>query len=135
MKSFITESDVDHGDFPWCHVEWMCNPALTGAKNLLLVRAEFPAGEQHNYHLHPARDEIIYVLEGEAEQWVGSEMKRLGPGGLAHIPAGTPHATRNSGSTPLKFLAILSPSEAEGEFTVDVFNEEPWCSLLPPIAY
>ena len=132
---FITQTEVEHGDFPWCHVEWMSNAALTSAKQLLLVRAEFPPGEQHNFHKHPAREEIIYVLEGTAEQWVGNEKRLLGAGEMAHIPANLPHATRNAGEVPLKFLAILAPSEAEGEFTIDVFNEEPWCSLLPPIAY
>lgn len=135
MKSFITDADVEHGDFPWCHVEWMSNPALTGAQQLLLVRATFPPGEQHNYHLHPGREEIIYVLEGEAEQWVGSDRQILTAGGMAHIPAGTPHATRNAGTQPLKFLAILSPVEDAAAFTIDVYNEEPWRTLLPPIAY
>ena len=135
MNSFITDAEVEHGDFPWCHVEWMSNPALTDAKHLLLVRAEFASGQQHNFHLHPHRDEIIYVLEGEATQWVGAKMKVLGPGDMAHIPAGTAHATRNAGPAPLKFLAILSPVEAEGNFTTDVYNEEPWCSLLAPVAY
>ena len=132
---FITQTEVAHGDFPWCHVEWMSNEALTGAKELLLVRAEFPPGEQHNFHKHPFREEIIYVLEGTAEQWVGDQMRVLGSGEMAHIPANMPHATRNAGTIPLKFLAILAPSEAEGEFTIEVFNEEPWYSLLPPIAY
>lgn len=135
MNRFITSEEVEHGDFPWCHVEWMCNPALTDARQLLLVRATFPPGEQHNFHLHPNREEIIYVLEGEAEQWVGEEMKRLTAGSMAMIPAGIPHATRNSGEVPLKFLAILSPTEAEGEFTIDVFHKEPWTTLLPPIDY
>jgi len=135
MKSFITEADVEHADFPWCHVEWMSNEALTGAKQILLVRAEFWVGGQHNFHIHPGREEIIYVLEGEVEQWVGTEMKRLGPGGMAMIPAGTPHASRNCGTVPLKFLAILSPVEDTAEFTIDVYNEEPWRTLLSPIDY
>ncbi len=135
IHQFITSQEVQHGDFPWCHVEWMSNADLTDAQHLLLVRATFPAGEQHNFHLHPAREEIIYVISGRAEQWVGETMRTLGSGEMAHIPAGTPHATRNPGLEPLVFLAILSPTQTEGEFTEDVCQGEPWCSLLPPIAY
>jgi len=80
MKRFITHADVQHGDFPWCHVEWMSNPALVGAKELLLVRATFPPGQAHNFHRHPAREEIIYVTEGRAEQWVGREKHLLAAG-------------------------------------------------------
>ena len=135
MKHFITSTEVEHGDFPWCHVEWLSKPELVGAKELLLVRATFPAGEAHNFHRHPGREEIIYVLSGRAEQWVGAEKRNLGAGELAHIPKNTPHATFNPGPEPLKFLAILSPVEAPGEFTVDVFHEEPWVTLCPPKKY
>ena len=135
MKHFITAADVQHGEFPWCHVEWMSNAELVGANQLLLVRATFPAGEAHNFHKHPAREEIIFVLEGQAEQWVGQEQRLLRAGELAHIPMNTPHATFNPGPAPLKFLAILSPAEAPGEFIVDVFDDEPWVTLRPPIRY
>jgi quercetin dioxygenase-like cupin family protein len=135
MKRFITQADVLHGDFPWCHVEWMSNPALVGAKELLLVRATFPPRQAHNFHRHPAREEIIYVTEGRAEQWVGREKRLLAAGEMAHIPMDVPHATFNPGPDTLKFLAILSPVEAPGEFTIDVFDEEPWVTLCPPIPY
>ena len=133
MNHFITSANVQRGAIPWCEVEWMSNPELTGAKELLLVRATFPPREAHNFHRHPAREEIIYVLEGRAEQWVGREKRLLGPGEMAHIPKNLPHATFNPGPEPLKFLAILSPVVAPGEFTVDVFNEEPWATLLAPV--
>ena len=135
MKRFITGADVQHGDFPWCHVEWMANPELVGARELLLVRATFPPHEAHNFHRHPGREEIIYVTEGRAEQWVGREKRLLGPGELAHIPNDTPHATFNPGPGTLKFLAILSPVEAPGDFTVDIFDQEPWVTIRPPIYY
>jgi quercetin dioxygenase-like cupin family protein len=113
----------------------MSNPELVGAKELLLVRATFPPGQAHNFHKHPGREEIIYITDGCAEQWVGREKKLLSQGELAHIPKDTPHATFNAGSATLKFLAILSPVDAPGEFTLDVFDEEPWVTLRPPIRY
>ena len=129
-RHFVTAGDVHHGEMPWCHVEWMSNPEIVGARELLLVRATFPPGKAHKFHTHPGREEIIYVLSGTAEQWVGKEMRTLGPGEMAHIPKNTPHATVNRGAGELKFLAVLSPVDAPGEFAVDLFEEEPWCSLL-----
>jgi quercetin dioxygenase-like cupin family protein len=129
---FVTAANVQHGDMPWCHVEWMSNPEIVGAKDILLVRATFPPGQAHKFHTHPGREEIIYVLSGVAEQWVGKEKRRLGPGEMAHIPKDTPHATVNPGPGELKFLAILSPVNAPGEFAVDVFEQEPWRSLMKP---
>lgn len=114
---------------PWCHVEWMSNPEIVGAKDILLVRATFEPGKAHRFHVHPEREEVIYVLEGEAEQWVGEEKKLLKPGEMAHVPKGTAHATYNKGTGQLKFLAILSPVEAGGEFAIDVSEQEPWRGL------
>jgi quercetin dioxygenase-like cupin family protein len=128
---FVTAENLQHGDMPWCHVEWMSNAELVGARDLLLVRATFPPGNAHRFHVHPGREEIIYVLQGEAEQWVGEEKRLLKPGEMAHIPRNTPHATRNPGHLELKFLAILSPVDAPGEFSVDVFDQPPWRSLMP----
>lgn len=131
MKThFVHRGNVQHGELPWCHVEWMSNPEIVGAQQLLLVRATFQPGQTHLFHTHPGREEIIYVLQGEAEQWVGEEKRVLGRGEMAHIPMNTPHATRNCGSAPLVFLAILSPVEAPGEFTVDVSGAAPWDKLL-----
>lgn len=131
-QHFITRDKVQHGDFPWCHVEWMSNPELVGAQQLLLVRATFAPGKAHLYHKHPGREEIIYVLEGQAEQWIEHEKALLGPGDMAHIPRDTPHATFNPGPAPLIFLAILSPVEAPGEFTVDLSREDPWRATFAP---
>jgi hypothetical protein len=49
--------------------------------------------------------------------------------------AGLPHATYNTGSSTLRFLAILSPTGETGPDVVDCFQEEPWKSLRPPIPY
>ena len=130
---FITSPDVRHDDFPWCHVEWMSDAALVGAEQLMLVRATFAAGAGHNFHRHPGREEIIYLLSGRAEQWVGEEKRVLGPGDMAHVPRDVPHATYNVGDGELRFLAVLGPVEAPGPFTVDVYDEEPWKTLRPPV--
>lgn len=134
-KRFVTNADVLHLQEPWCQVEKLCDPQTVGPERLLLARATMPPRQAHNFHRHPGREEIIYVLEGMAEQWVGREKRLLGPGEMAHIPCDVPHASFNAGTTTLRFLAILSPVEAAGPFTVDVFNEEPWVTLRPPVIY
>jgi quercetin dioxygenase-like cupin family protein len=136
MNNHFTHlSQVQHSDFPWCHVEALATPQLVGAEKLFLVRATMPAKNGHNFHLHPEREEIIYVVAGELEQWVGQEKRLLKVGEIAHIPKGMPHASYNWGSETAQFLAMLSPAEAPGDFSVDVFNQEPWCTIRPPLPY
>ena len=71
----------------WTYNEWLCRPDLVPAEKLLMVRATMPSGHCHPFHLHPHREEIIHVVEGRAEQWVGDEYRILGPGEIAHLPA------------------------------------------------
>lgn len=56
-----------------------------------------------------AGDQIVYVIEGEAEVRVGAERLTAGPGALVMIPAGSPHYVRNPGAVPLFFLTVYAP--------------------------
>ena len=134
-KKYLTAPDAHHLSLPWCQVEEFVTPENSGSQDLYLCRATFPAGEAHLFHYHPGREEIIYVLEGQAEQWVGPEKKLLGPGEMALIPPGLPHRTLNPGPAPLKFLAILNNIRGPEAMVVDCFREEPWVSLFTPIEY
>jgi quercetin dioxygenase-like cupin family protein len=129
MLRFIQSDDVQVEQLPWGPHEWLCRPGLTAAEKLLLVRVTMPYGQAHKFHRHPAMEEIIYVIAGQAEQWVDREKRLLGPGGAAHIPVDVVHGTYNAGPGNLVFLAILSPALFEGPALVDVSQEEPWASL------
>jgi quercetin dioxygenase-like cupin family protein len=96
-----------------------------------MVRANMEPGRSHPFHTHPTREEVIYVLEGRAEQWVGAQKRILGPGEMAFIPMGEPHGTWNPFEEKLVFLAILSPANAAEPGVVDVSTQEPWASLRP----
>lgn len=131
---FVDQDNVEHGDSPWCHVEWLCKPGLTSPELLLLVRAIMPPGKGHNFHWHPGREEIVYVISGTAEQWVGEEKRIMQAGDSAHVPREMVHATYNVGEDPLVFLAVLGPAETGSEdFTLDASGEEPWKSLREPV--
>jgi quercetin dioxygenase-like cupin family protein len=131
---FIQIEDAAREINAWTHNEWLCRPDLVNAEKLLLVRANMAPGHSHPFHYHPHREEIIYVIYGRAEQWVGQEKRILSAGEMAHIPAGTVHATYNPFSEPLVFLAILSPAklpepEASTPDPIDVSSEAPWSTL------
>lgn len=135
LLRFITVGDIQVEELPWGPHDWLCRPGMVAAEGLLLVRVHMPPGKAHQFHYHPALEEIIYVLEGQAEQWVEREHRVLKPGEMAHIPAGVVHGTYNPFETTLRFLAILSPAKFEGPALVDVCQEEPWRSLKTPVVY
>lgn len=128
-RRFVTAADAIVEPSPWGAHEWLCRPGLTEARDLQVVRVTMPPGKGHAFHRHPAMEEIIYVVAGRAEQWVGRDSRVLGPGEVAHIPKDVVHGTYNAGGEPLVFLAILSPAIFDGPALVDVSREEPWASL------
>lgn len=128
-RRFVAGGEFQLEHLPWGPHEWLCRPGLTDAERLLLVRVRMPPGKGHAFHRHPEMEEIIYVVEGKAEQWVEREKRMLGPGDIAHIPTDLVHGTYNPGPGTLVFLAILSPAKTKGPALVDVSGEEPWKSL------
>ncbi len=141
-RHFVQIADALREPNLWTNNEWLCRPDLVAAKQLLLVRANMAPGDCHPFHYHPHREEIIYVLYGRAEQWVGEDCRLLSAGEMAHIPPGTIHGTYNPHAEPLVFLAMLSPAELpagqiDAPDPVDVGTQAPWISLrksrgLPP---
>jgi quercetin dioxygenase-like cupin family protein len=126
---FVTAGEMKVEQLPWGPHDWLCRPDIVEAEQLLLVRVHMPPGQAHQFHRHPEMEEIIYVLEGTAEQWVDREKKLLGPGEMAHIPRDVVHGTYHAGSGTLRFLAILSPARIQGPTLIDMSQEEPWNSM------
>jgi quercetin dioxygenase-like cupin family protein len=128
-RRFVTaEEQVDHLS-PWTLEEWLCRSDIVNNQHLMLVRANMEPGRDHPFHSHPTREEIIYIISGRAEQWVGKEKRILKAGEMAFIPMGEVHGTYNPFDEKLVFLAILSPSDAPEPGLVDMSAQEPWASL------
>jgi quercetin dioxygenase-like cupin family protein len=132
---FVTDSELQIEPSPWGPHEWLSRPGLTDAEELLLVRVRMLQGKAHQFHRHPAMEEIIYVISGTAEQWVDKTKSILRAGEIAHIPRDVVHGTYNAGDDTLVFLAILSPAKFDGPALVDVHTDEPWRSLKAPMIF
>lgn len=132
---FVTSKEAEVEYAPWGKHGWLCRPGFTDTKQLLFVRVTMPPGAGHQFHYHPEREEILYILDGVGEQWVDTEKRNLKAGESAFIPKKTVHAIYNSSKKPVTFLAILSPAETKGPFLVDCYRDEPWCCLREPFTY
>ena len=109
---------------------WLSNPPNTGATQLAVIDVNFDPGKGHNFHKHPDQEEVVVVVAGKVEQWVDREMRILGPGDAAFIPADVVHASFNAGDQPAKIVAILGPCVGPvGYELVDVAGDLPWTTL------
>jgi mannose-6-phosphate isomerase-like protein (cupin superfamily) len=64
-------------------------------------------------HRHNRTDEAFYVVEGSLNVFIDGRVHRLGPGGYAFIPRGTPHAQGNPTNTPNKVVLTITPAGFE----------------------
>ena len=71
-----------------------------------LIDEHIAPGDAIPLHTHDV-DESIAILGGEADARLGDERRRIGPGAVVFIPAGTPHGTINAGDDPLHILAAF----------------------------
>ena len=129
QRRFVTSAEKVDFVSPWTLEEWLCRSDVVPNRELLMVRANMEPGRSHPFHTHPTREEIIYILSGRAEQWIGREHRILGPGEMVLVPKGEVHGTYNPFRERLVFLAILAPANAPDPAIVDVSREEPWASL------
>lgn len=132
IGKFITAAGVRREELDWGSLAWFSSPAASNAKELVVLEVTLRSGGGHNFHKHPNQEELIYVVEGEIEQWVDRERRMLRPGDSAFIGAGVVHASFNISDRNAKVLAILGPCiGSEGYELVDVAGQEPWVTLRP----
>ena len=130
VGKFVIARDVEPEVLDWGQLRWLSNPPTTNAKDLTVIDVTLALGKGHNFHKHPDQEEVIYVVSGTVEQWVGREKRVLGPGDSAFLPADTVHASFNVGDTEAKLVAILGPCVGESGYElVDIAGEPPWNGL------
>ena len=130
-RRFVTAAETITEPTAYTLNAWLSRPDIVPCGELLMVRATMAPGDSHPFHHHPTREEIIYIVSGQVEQWCGRERRVLKPGEMVLIPKGEVHGTYNPFREPVVFLAILSPANAADPSVVDVSMEEPWNSLRP----
>jgi quercetin dioxygenase-like cupin family protein len=127
---FVPSSTIHRETLEWGVLGSMSRPSVTGARNLTVLEVTLSPGAGHTFHKHPDQEEVIVVVEGEAEQWLEREKRTLRPGDSAFIGAGVVHASFNVTAGPIKLLAILGPCVgADGYETIDMSEQEPYHKL------
>lgn len=87
-------------------------------------------GIGHNFHKHPNQEEVIYVMDGEIEQWLEANKQTLRPGDSVFIPADPVHASFNVSESAARLFVVLGPCAGDlGYISVEVADQSPWNSL------
>jgi mannose-6-phosphate isomerase-like protein (cupin superfamily) len=71
------------------------------AAQLIVVRDSIPLAT------HANRDEMLYVVAGEATLNLGQRAQSITPGWLSVVPRGTPYALTRKGRNPVVLLSFV----------------------------
>jgi mannose-6-phosphate isomerase-like protein (cupin superfamily) len=86
-----------------------------GTRSTAAVLFELDPGDSLATHVDSA-EEVLFVLEGEADASIADERTSLAAGQLAVVPALAPHSVRNAGPDRLCVLGIFSSSTVVATF-------------------
>jgi mannose-6-phosphate isomerase-like protein (cupin superfamily) len=81
--------------------------AGNGAKHLCIFEQWVAPGVGAPTHMHPV-EEVLTVLEGEAEMWMDQERIIVSSGQSLIVPARRQHGFRNCGNVTLHIHAVLA---------------------------
>jgi mannose-6-phosphate isomerase-like protein (cupin superfamily) len=93
----------------------MRTSAVNGAAQLCLFEQWCEPGHGAPTHLH-AVEEVLHVLEGKADVWIGDSHATLTGGQLVIVPAGHKHCFSNTGTATLHILSTLAAPVFEAAY-------------------
>ena len=132
-RRFVLRNDAPVESLPYGKDIWRCSPDIVPTRQLLIVEVEMKPRTGHAFHRHPGREEFLWVIEGQGEQWVEREKRLLVAGDSAFIPVNAVHGIYNDSDRLLRFLAVLSPAESTEPLQIDMQHEASWSSLRAPL--
>jgi quercetin dioxygenase-like cupin family protein len=86
-----------------------------GAASSAVIYFEHEPGDHHGRHTDSA-EEVVLVLEGEAQVTAGDEDMRLSAGAFALVPAMVPHDISNVGQGRLRVVGFFSSAAVVSRF-------------------
>ena len=92
-------------------MKWLMEDAINPEANLSLAKMTVGQGITSELHHHTNCTETIHLLEGEIEQRIGQNWKRLEAGDTCLIPIGASHQTRNIGDVRAVMMIAYSAGQ------------------------
>lgn len=117
-----SESYVKRGNeanvtvLPWGTLAWHVSRAQGNSQVMTFGRATIRAGMSNPRHRHPNCDEILHVVSGSIEHWLGEESFILQAGDTMSIPAGMWHRARALDGSDAVMVIAFSSADRETEF-------------------
>jgi transcriptional regulator with XRE-family HTH domain len=90
-------------------VDEFLTASTSGRLQVILSTIEAGGGTGEEPYTHDSDEEVVIVLEGSLEVWVGDEHYLLEEGDALTFPSRLPHRNVNRGDRPARVLFCLTP--------------------------
>jgi oxalate decarboxylase/phosphoglucose isomerase-like protein (cupin superfamily) len=131
LRTYVRAENVETQVFDWGKLQWLSEPKVTGAKEMVTGIVTLEPGKGHAKHNHPGCSEVLFVTHGQGEQVVftdsGELKKTVTVGDLIYLQPGQFHSTLNTGKEDMVLIAVYQFSGPEIAMRAD-----PGCTVLPP---
>lgn len=105
LRSIHDEEPVS---LSWGKLVWLVGEEQTPGAEQTMGIVTIQPGKRNPLHKHPNCEELLYVLEGEADHKLGDEMFHISAGDVIRIPRGIEHWAHAKGDTPLVAVITFS---------------------------
>jgi oxalate decarboxylase/phosphoglucose isomerase-like protein (cupin superfamily) len=131
LRTFVKAENVETQSFDWGKLQWLSEPRVTGAKEMVSGIVTLSPGKGHSKHNHPDCAEILFVYQGQGEQtvWTGSDevKETVIAGELIYLQPSQFHSTINTGTEDMVIFAVYQKTGPEVGMRAD-----PGCTVIPP---
>lgn len=98
----VKEKQESLPDFDNIHVERIAGDSLS--TNFIIWVKDTVKTHKHEHH-----SETVYIIDGEAEMYLGEDSFSIMTGDIIFIPKNTWHAVKVRSKNPLKVLSVQAP--------------------------
>lgn len=113
----VAETPVEQ--HAWGRIVWLANRSIFQTSEQTLGYVEIDPGQTNYRHRHPNCEEVLLLLEGRLDHWVGSQLVALEAGSALRIAAKVVHWATNPSSSVARMIVAYPTGQREIELVPD----------------
>jgi quercetin dioxygenase-like cupin family protein len=92
----------------WGSLNWLASAQIGNAKGVTVGRVTIKPGKANPRHSHSTCEEVLYLLTGRLEHWIGDASVILEAGDTLTVPANVAHYAANVGDEDADMIVAYS---------------------------
>ena len=97
----------------WGSLNWLASKPIGNAEGVTVGRVIIVAGQANPRHTHTTCEEVLYLMSGKLEHWIGDQMVVLEAGDTLTVPAYVSHYAVSVGAEDADMIVAYSSGERD----------------------